>query len=286
MAHTTYPPPIDKLLTIGESEDFRAEKWPDYRELGLGPEHINDLILLATDHELRWGEEDDDAPEVWAPVHAWRALGQLRAEAAIEPLMEWFDYKYDDDWITEELPQVYALIGPAAIAPLAAYLEDSVHHTEDARVSAVSCLEEIGKDWPEARDECVAILTRQLELFAENGAELNGFIIASLINLKAIEAAPVMECAFAAKKVDVMIAGDWNDVQVDLGLKEASAEHAPRLPSGFFRPSASQRSQDSQTHPPPAEKTDTEKARWKQHATNKARHKQAKAARKKNRKPR
>ncbi|HEU5369606.1 MAG TPA: hypothetical protein VFU69_14125, partial [Ktedonobacterales bacterium] len=92
MAHTTYPPPIDKLLTIGESEDFRAEKWPDYRELGLGPEHINDLILLATDHELRWGEEDDDAPEVWAPVHAWRALGQLRAEAAIEPLMAWFDY--------------------------------------------------------------------------------------------------------------------------------------------------------------------------------------------------
>src|SRR5579885_2559864 len=143
MALTTYPPPIDKLLTFGVSEDFlRAEKWPDYRELGLGPEHIDDLIPLATDHELRWGGEDDEAPEVWAPVHAWRALGQLRAEAAIEPLMEWFDYKYDDDWITEELPQVYALIGPAAIAPLAAYLENSVHHTEDARISAVSCLEE------------------------------------------------------------------------------------------------------------------------------------------------
>jgi hypothetical protein len=286
MARAMYSSPVDKLLTLGESEEFRAEKWPNYREMGLGPEHINDLILLATDHKLRWGEEDDEAPEVWAPVHAWRALGQLRAKAAIEPLMEWFDYKYDDDWITEELPQVYAMIGPPAIAPLAAYLEDSVHHTEDARISAVSCLEEIGKHWPEARDECVALLTGQLELFAENDAELNGFVIASLIGLKAIEAAPVMERAFAAKKVDLMIAGNWHDVQVDLGLKEPPEEHATRPPSGFFRPNANQLSRDDQTHLLPTEKTDQDKARRKQHATNKARHKQAKAARKKNRKAR
>src|SRR3989442_2285451 len=37
-----------------------------------------------------------------------------------------------------------------------------------ARVAVVDSLEKIAKMHPESRDECVAILTRQLEQFAEN----------------------------------------------------------------------------------------------------------------------
>lgn len=281
MAQAAYQPPVDTLLTLGASDDFRSQSWPNYLEMGLGPEHIPDLILLATDLELRWNDEDD-SPEAWAPVHAWRALGQLRAEAAIEPLMAWFGNNEYDDWITEELPQVYGMIGPAAIVPLAAYLEDSVHHTEDARITAVSSLEEIGKHWPEARSECVARLTEQLEFFAENGPEVNGFLIASLLDLKAIEAAPVMERAFAARRVDLMITGDWDEVQVDLGLKEPPEEQTTRPPSGFFQPNASQLPREGQNALPSSETTRLERVR-RQHETNKARHKQAKASRKKNR---
>lgn len=285
MAQAAYRPPVDTLLTLGGSEDFlRPESWPNYRELGLGPEHIPDLILLATDLELRWDEEDEDSPEVWAPVHAWRALGQLRAEAAIEPLMEWFEHHEYDDWVTEELPQVYGMIGPAAIAPLVAYLEDSVHHTEDARITAISSLEAIGSRWPEARSECVARLTGQLECFAENGPEANGFLIASLLALKAVEAAPVIERAFAAKRVDLMIVGDWDEVQVDLGLKEPPEASTSRLPAGFFHPTVSQLSHDGQADLFSSEKTEIERIRRQQHATHKARYKQAKASRKKNRK--
>jgi len=52
--------------------------------LGLGPQHVPDLIRMALDDELYWA--DSDSLEVWAPIHAWRALGQLRAEAAVQPL--------------------------------------------------------------------------------------------------------------------------------------------------------------------------------------------------------
>src|SRR5579864_7878643 len=48
-------------------------------------------------------------------VHAWRALGQLRAVEAVEPLLELFDRLEDDDWVHEELPAVFGLIGPARI---------------------------------------------------------------------------------------------------------------------------------------------------------------------------
>jgi hypothetical protein len=47
---------------------------------------------------------------------------------------------------------------------------------------------------------------------------LNGCLISDLIDLKAVEAAPLMARAFEARRVDLSVAGDWEDVQVELGL--------------------------------------------------------------------
>src|SRR5436305_13614282 len=120
MSAVSYPSPVDKLLTCGDPWEVRAnpKDWPQYLELGIGPEHIPDLIRMATDGELRWAEEDSD--EVWAPIHAWRTLGALHAEEAIEPLLSLFKNieEYDDEWALEELPDVYGMIGPAAIPAL------------------------------------------------------------------------------------------------------------------------------------------------------------------------
>src|SRR5438045_717083 len=81
----SYPLPVDKLLTYGRPEPKDAQNWPDYLELGLGPEHIPDLVRMTADEEL-W-EAGEDASENWAPVHAWRALGELSAVNAVEPLL-------------------------------------------------------------------------------------------------------------------------------------------------------------------------------------------------------
>jgi PBS lyase HEAT-like repeat-containing protein len=137
-----YQPPVGRLLTYGESDRIRLDDWPDYRELGIGPEHVPDLIQMATDEALN--EADAESTEVWAPLHAWRALGQLRAVEAVEPLLELFDRLEDDDWVHEELPVVFGLIGPAALPALAAYLADLLH-TDSSRISASRSIEEIGK---------------------------------------------------------------------------------------------------------------------------------------------
>jgi HEAT repeat protein len=44
-------------------------------------------IVVNDDEAPLWA--DQNSMEVWAPVHAWRALGQLRAEEAIKPLREY-----------------------------------------------------------------------------------------------------------------------------------------------------------------------------------------------------
>ncbi len=210
-----YPPPVDQLLALG---DVRGDReWRDYPALGLGPAQVPDLIRLATDHDLNWADEESD--EVWAPLHAWRALGQLRAQAAIEPLLGQFEELDDSDWFTEEMPEVFGLIGPVAIPALVAYLADEEHGTYP-RVTAVTCLQQIGQQSPEARDDCVAALTRQLEAFRQNDPTLNAFLMLSLTKLQAVEAAPLMERAFAEETVDELVMGDWDDVQVELGLKE------------------------------------------------------------------
>ena len=91
---------------------------------------------MATDEELEWADEDETL-EVWAPIHAWRTLGQLRAEAAIEPLFSLFTGLDQSDWVTEEMPEVFGMIGPAALPMLKAAIAD-IATDEEICIDAIS----------------------------------------------------------------------------------------------------------------------------------------------------
>lgn len=225
MVETEYPAPVNRLLTYGDARNYRD--WPNYLELGIGPQHIPDLIRMATDEALNQG--DPESLDVWAPIHAWRALAQLRAEESAEPLLGLLHRIDDDldDWIGEDLPEALGMIGPAAIPALADYLSDDDYGLY-ARVAAARALEEIAKQHPESRDAVVAALSRQLERFEAEDPTLNAFLIGYLVDLRATECASLMERAFASESVDEIVMGDWEDVQVKLGLKGAR-EH-PRRP--------------------------------------------------------
>jgi hypothetical protein len=232
----TYAPPVNTLLTYGVASSASPDKWPDYLALGLGPEHIPDLIRMATDKELN--EADSESLEVWAPLHAWRALGQLRAEEAVMPLLSLFEVLEDSDWADSEIPEVFGLIGPSILPVLTDVIADASSH-EDSRICAISGVEKIAARWPETRPDCVAILMKQLALFAENDPVINRSLISRLVDLKAIEAAPLMEEAFKAERVDSSII-DWEDVQEDLGLLPAEKieqrRNKPLMPNFFSSP--------------------------------------------------
>ncbi|HME26081.1 MAG TPA: hypothetical protein VKI44_32910, partial [Acetobacteraceae bacterium] len=78
--------PVRQLLLIGEAGCYTLAEWPDYpASFGLDQQHVGALIRIACDAELHDGDPNSSA--VWAPVHAWRALGQLQAEASVQPLL-------------------------------------------------------------------------------------------------------------------------------------------------------------------------------------------------------
>lgn len=211
-----YAPPVQALLERGEVQD----KWDDYLAQGINASHIPDLIRMATDEELHLAPYPSDL--IWAPIHAWRALGQLRADAAVEPLtriLHWIDEE-DDEWIAEELPTVFGMIGAPALPVLDAYLANDQNPLW-AKIAAAEGITAVAKRFPETRGDAVAILTRALERFAENDPALNAEVVLMLVQLHAVQAAPLIERAFAAERVAKSLMGDWEDVQIELGLKSA-----------------------------------------------------------------
>lgn len=211
----SYPPPLDRLLGLGEMGARRRE-WRDYLVMGFTAEHVPDLLRMSADEDLHQADADD--PRVYAPLHAWRVLGQLRAAEAAAPLAELL-LRYDDGWARENLPRVLGMIGEPAMQPARAVLANGSAPLF-TRVAAASALHEIGDQHPELRDGAVSLLIDQLRSWPEQDESLNGFLIDYLVELGAVEAAPLMEAAFQAGLADPDVRGDWEDVQVDLGLLE------------------------------------------------------------------
>jgi hypothetical protein len=227
MPEDAYAPPVKQLLWLGE---LQREETRDYIALGLSLDDAPVLIRMATDAQLHDGPTE--SPMVWAPIHAWRALVQLRAEEAIAPLVNLFGRADDatDDWVTEDLPRALAQFGAGALATLTDYLGDPAHGNW-SRVAAAKTIGLVGKAYPETRAECVLRLSHRLASYNEQSEMLNAFLISPLLDLRAVEAMLLIEMAFAAERVDETVVGDVEDVQIELGLK-TQREH-PRKPNAL-----------------------------------------------------
>lgn len=215
-----YTLPVSRLLKIGDPRENETYDWPNYiEEYSLSQEDIPELTRMAIDQQLH--ALDLSQPETWAPIHAWRALAQLKAAEAVPALLTLFPLveEEDNEWVLEELPEVMEKIGPAAVPHLAAYLA-SPDNLVWARITAATALEKIGGRYPEARADCVAALTAALKAYGVTDPELNASIIYSLSQLKAVEAAPLVGEAFRAERVDESFAGGWEEFQVGVGLLE------------------------------------------------------------------
>ncbi len=219
MSIKKYAPPVDKLLSYGECEEFK--NWENYLKLGFTEDHIPDLIRMAIDQDLHCS----DNLEVWAPIHAWRILGQLKAHDAIEPLINMFQDE-DNDGVDQELPIVYEMIGPTAINALSDYLNKESYGIFSHNTAA-HCLEKIGNKYPEAKNKCIKILTDKLDRFEKNDPCFNAFLIGYLIDLKALDSFQVIKKAFNTNCVDIVHAGDLEDVEIELGLREQRSTPKP-----------------------------------------------------------
>ena len=270
MSFSPYPDPVSRLLNAGDPRD--QVEWPDYpQQYSLGRAHIPDLIRMAIDEDLNTANSESD--EVWAPLHAWRTLGQLSAAEAVEPLLTLLHRIDDDgdDWVGEDLPVAIGLIGPAAIPFLADYVASDSNGLW-ARVGAIAGLVEISNHHSETSADCATAITRTLERYEENDNEVNAELVAALAELRQPETYTLVEQAYLAKKVDFGVGGDWEDFQMDVGLLDERITPEPDygdFPTNFMADRAG---------------VDQRKSHGKENKKVKSKRKQEKQSRKKNRK--
>lgn len=222
-----YDEPVRQLLSLGNEYNGL------YREFNFRQAHIPDLIRLATDVKMRF--QDFDQPYTWAPVHAWRVLGQMEAIEAAEPLTQWFGLPDPNAMV--ELPTVYNMIGARAIPVLHKILTDN-DQWFIPRVMAVNCLVEVARSADRDINLLIeGMLVEQLRYFRTNPKELNGVLVQTLMNAGSEMADPLINEALASGNVDESYLEDWDDAAVDHDHDSHDHEHdesASLLP-GFSR---------------------------------------------------
>ncbi len=222
VSQPTYPPPLDRLFRAGNARETLSwhEGQVDYpAELGLTAEHVPHLIAIAqswTDDD-GWSDDEEDLAR-WAPVHAWRTLGQLRAAQAVAPLLDMLNplAERSDDWGSDEFPHVFGLIGEDAFAALNRFLRDSANAVY-ARICATHALERIAALHPDMRARCVATLHEVLEGYEDQDPSLNTFLVIYLMELGATESAELIEHAYADNRIETFLI-TWDEVRRQLGV--------------------------------------------------------------------
>ncbi len=204
----------DILMTLGPLNS--TSEWPDYLSHGFTTDDIPDLIALACNQALN--NADGESDEVWAPIHAWRTLGQLGASDAVLPLLEMFDPICVDDWALEELPIVMGMIGEPAIEPLSIFLNER-SHKEYARIMALDALGEIARRQPYLRTQVVESFRNYMNQPDTTLPTLNGLLMNNLASLMAVELIDDIRKLFELDCVDVSCTGDLEAMEITLGLR-------------------------------------------------------------------
>lgn len=201
------------------------------------------LQIAAKWVDLDWPDNDPtldvDGDEVeLLPVTAWRTLADLKADEAVEPLIELLDHidDEDDDWVSTELPHVFGKIGMRAIDPLDRFAWDPAKPTF-VRVIAAEALPRIAEYHPESRDRVVACLAKMMANAAGDDIHFNSTVLNGLVDLRAAEAAEPIERAFAGNHLDVGMLGDWEYVRRTFGVEGLGLEmpEHPHDSVGQFR---------------------------------------------------
>lgn len=200
-----YDDPVQKLLTWGPNEEQGADREEvdlDMRERRQWRPYIPDLTRMALDDGLIEGWPSE--PASWAPLHALRMLGALRAAEAGPQLFALLGR--ENDWLSDLLPGIWGRMGRAMTDALWAYIDDRSHDAESRGIAMAGLREQAAQRRSRRRDVIRGLTSRLRDAPADDQVA-NAYIVHVLDALDANEAADVIAAAFEADKIDHSIIG-------------------------------------------------------------------------------
>lgn len=224
-----YAPPVFQLITLGDPDHYAGEMPSDYyAQRGITAADAPELARMYQDPELLHMEQHGNySPSCWARSHALRALVEFHAPGTAQLMLD--DLRtsilpeQDDDFYSAPniedtialLPKLGDAAGDAVIAELRARSSENL----DYAIRLTDIIRDLVEQHPHLRDTCRDAICAELENHPVNERDYNGFLVSTLIDFKAVEAAPLIEQAYAGGNTAIQICGDWEDVQIALDLK-------------------------------------------------------------------
>ncbi len=202
-----YQPPLDALLALGDVDAATLA------ELGIGQEHVSELVRMLRDRDLNTSMGDD--PKGWGPSHALDILADLDLSAHIDDIIPVLDLDFDR--FADAIVVMASKVGAPAVAPLRAYLEDQSRWVW-GRSRAAGALGDIVEQHPELRAEVVPMLSDMLSRVEELPEEVATGVMGALVDIKAVETLPLIRRAFELGKINETMYGPWGEVLKTLGI--------------------------------------------------------------------
>jgi hypothetical protein len=148
----------------------------------LPADEYRESYLLSLLDDDSFADAPDRSPLAWVPLHAWRALGQMRSLALIDPVLRLAE---DDAYIHaySDFEKLSAELGEPAIDPLVAILADQARSV-CSRTLAATGLGAIGRAAAgKTRTGIVEALMTQIRNHPADGW-VNGASAGALINMQ------------------------------------------------------------------------------------------------------
>ena len=202
-----YDKPLSLLLDLDDSAIGEIDAINYVQDYGIGPQQREQLERMLGDPVFH--QVSADSHESFAPIHAWRALGQIGDARSLPALFTLLLDPDVGDWDYDELPEIIGRF----IAALPRTLEE--HKTrfadpdgDETQVWALQrILALIAERDPTSR---AAVIERLRDVVADQqmGRDTTrASAIACLGNLRAVECLPLIEQAFANEMVDTSYIG-------------------------------------------------------------------------------
>ncbi len=215
-----YSEKIQPLFELGREPLMSSTKRPNYDKFGFTKEDIPELINLAMDMKY---DEFYDYPEYkrevdrffYATVYAVRILTKLKAVEAIEPfLLKLYDDK-DNDFFSESMPEFFAAIGKEGVKPLM----EHIRNRDEVQLVLFEVFKNIQKKEPEIEELISSFLISYINTTKSDSTHI-AFAVMALVDCSGDKHIEFIREVFATKDVDLSIAGDIENAEIRLGLRE------------------------------------------------------------------
>lgn len=195
-----FPHRVQALYACGKADIDKP--WSNYIEEYLFTEDdIPGLIHLIKSSNLKNISPISEIEE-FAPMHAWRVLGQLNASVVTKDLLEILTEEKNEEafWFQIELPKVIGCFGADAIPVIKEFLLKTSGW--DYKSIVLDGLKNIALNNKENKNFIVEIYTEILKNYLTNDTAYNACLIKELIDLNAIEVSNLIKEVLSKDQID------------------------------------------------------------------------------------